>query len=114
VALTCCLRMQMETFMWYVKVKSCDSKSGDDIKKSKRPLPYLLFTLQDSVIRADAISLVEHHIRRQAGLQPEDKTRINHILSAVLPRLLNFQPPANVQDAVDSKDNIGKMRVDDN
>jgi hypothetical protein len=93
------------------KVKKYDSRSGDEEKKGKRPLPYLPLVLHNSSIIADAVSLVEHHMRRQAGLQSEDKTRIYHILSRVLPRLMNFPPPActGLDDAHERKDNTGKI-----
>jgi hypothetical protein len=95
------------------KVKKYDTRSGDDEKKGKRPLPYMPLVLHDPTIMADAVSLVEHHMRRQAGLQPEDKTRIYHIVSKVLPRLLNFQPPSNagLGDTYESRDGFGEAFV---
>jgi hypothetical protein len=96
-----------------MKVKKYDTRSGDDEKKGKRPLPYMPLVLHDPTIMADAVSLVEHHMRRQAGLQPEDKTRIYHIVSKVLPRLLNFQPPSNagLGDTYESRDANGKAFI---
>ena len=86
--------------------KKGDGKCNEGDKKT------LLLTLHDTKIRTDAASLVAHHIRRQAGLQPEDRTRMHHLLRAVFPRLLNFEPPTNVDftDTLDTKENIGRLK----
>ena len=85
-----------------LKVKRYDSME-DEEKKGRRPQSYLSLTLHNSTISSDALALIVHHIRRQAGLQTEEKTRLRHVVFAMLPKLLHFKPAAN-SDTLDPLD----------
>jgi len=44
-------------------------------------------------ILSDAASLMVHHVRRQSALQPEDKSRVRHVLFSLIPDLLRMSLP---------------------
>lgn len=92
------------------QTKKLDCKAADEAKdKQQQQQPHMSLALHNPLIMTDAASLIEHHIRRQAGLQADDKTRIQNVMRTVLPQLLHFQPPADAIDCSDVKDELGML-----
>ena len=48
---------------------------------------------RDTSILRDAASLIIHHVRRQSALQPDDKSRVRHVLFSLIPDLLRLSLP---------------------
>ena len=48
---------------------------------------------RDASILSDAGSLIVHHVRRQSALQPDDKSRVRHVLFSLIPDLLRLSLP---------------------
>jgi len=48
---------------------------------------------RDASILSDAASLIVHHVRRQSALQPDDKSRVRHVLFSLIPDLLRLSLP---------------------
>uniref|UniRef100_A0A6Q2WW69 Paired amphipathic helix protein Sin3a n=1 Tax=Esox lucius TaxID=8010 RepID=A0A6Q2WW69_ESOLU len=53
--------------------------------------PHLTLTYEDSQILEDAAALIIHHVKRQAGIQKEDKYKIKQIIHHLIPDLLFAQ-----------------------
>ncbi|KAK1891781.1 Paired amphipathic helix protein Sin3a [Dissostichus eleginoides] len=51
--------------------------------------PHLTQTYEDSQILEDAAALIIHHVKRQVGIQKEDKYKIKQIIHHFIPDLLN-------------------------
>jgi len=45
---------------------------------------------RDAAILGDAASLIIHHVRRQSTLQPDDKSRVRHVLYTLMPDLMRL------------------------
>ena len=67
----------------------------DEEKKGPRPSSYMTLSVPSQSISSDALSLVVHHIRRQASLSSDEKTRLKRILFSLLPKLMQFKAPAS-------------------
>ncbi|XP_004066908.1 paired amphipathic helix protein Sin3a [Oryzias latipes] len=50
--------------------------------------PHMTFTYDDSQILEDAAALIIHHVKRQVGIQKEDKFKIKQIINHFIPDLL--------------------------
>ncbi|KAL3993300.1 U3 small nucleolar RNA-associated protein 6 [Sarotherodon galilaeus] len=53
--------------------------------------PHMTLTYDDSQILEDAASLIIHHVKRQVGIQKEDKCKIKQIIHHFIPDLLFAQ-----------------------
>jgi len=63
--------------------------------------PHLSFTYQDKSMLDDAASLIIHHMKRQAGIHKDDKTKIKSLLLHFIQDLF-FAPRGDVSDDDDS------------
>uniref|UniRef100_A0A672JIP9 SIN3 transcription regulator family member Ab n=1 Tax=Salarias fasciatus TaxID=181472 RepID=A0A672JIP9_SALFA len=50
--------------------------------------PHMTLTYEDSQILEDAAALIIHHVKRQVGIQKEDKSKIKQIIHHFIPDLL--------------------------
>uniref|UniRef100_A0A4W5PA41 Paired amphipathic helix protein Sin3a n=1 Tax=Hucho hucho TaxID=62062 RepID=A0A4W5PA41_9TELE len=50
--------------------------------------PHMTLTYQDSQILEDAAALIIHHVKRQAGIQKEDKYKIKQVIHHFIPDML--------------------------
>jgi paired amphipathic helix protein Sin3a len=66
--------------------------------------PHMTLICHDSSVLADAASLIMHHLRRQSGLQAEDRSRARHVLYHIVPALLNRSQPLPAVADVDAED----------
>lgn len=53
--------------------------------------PHMTLTYEDSQILEDAAGLIIHHVKRQVGIQKEDKFKIKQIIHHFIPDLLFAQ-----------------------
>uniref|UniRef100_A0A674D5I8 Paired amphipathic helix protein Sin3a n=1 Tax=Salmo trutta TaxID=8032 RepID=A0A674D5I8_SALTR len=53
--------------------------------------PHLTLTYEDSQILEDAAALIIHHVKRQTGIQKEDKYKIKQIIHHLIPDMLFAQ-----------------------
>uniref|UniRef100_A0A3Q1HC09 Paired amphipathic helix protein Sin3a n=1 Tax=Acanthochromis polyacanthus TaxID=80966 RepID=A0A3Q1HC09_9TELE len=53
--------------------------------------PHMTLTYEDSQILEDAAALIIHHVKRQVGIQKEDKSKIKQIIHHFIPDLLFAQ-----------------------
>lgn len=51
--------------------------------------PHLTLSYRDRSVLDDACNLLLHHVRRQSGIQKEDKRKIKQILKRFVPDLFN-------------------------
>lgn len=51
--------------------------------------PHLSFAYRDRSVLDDACNLLLHHVRRQSGIQKDDKRKIKQILKHFIPDLFN-------------------------
>ena len=67
---------------------------------SSNPLtsgPHLVLPYKDKSILDDAANLLIHHVKRQTGIQKQEKARIKHILRQFVPDLF-FAPRQQLSD----------------
>lgn len=67
---------------------------------SSNPLtsgPHLILPYKDKTILDDAANLLIHHVKRQTGIQKQEKARIKHILRQFVPDLF-FAPRQQLSD----------------
>jgi paired amphipathic helix protein Sin3a len=69
-----------------------EGNNGDAI-----PGPHLVLTYKDKTILEDAANLLIHHVKRQTGIQKQEKARIKHILRQFIPELF-FAPRQPLSD----------------
>uniref|UniRef100_A0A6Q2YY32 Histone deacetylase interacting domain-containing protein n=1 Tax=Esox lucius TaxID=8010 RepID=A0A6Q2YY32_ESOLU len=50
--------------------------------------PHMTLTYEDSQIQEDAAALIIHHVKRQAGIQKEDKYKIKQVVHHFIPDML--------------------------
>lgn len=55
------------------------------------PGPHLVLYYKDKSILEDAANLLIHHVKRQTGIQKQEKARIKHILRQFVPEMF-FAP----------------------
>lgn len=53
--------------------------------------PHLVLYYKDKSILEDAANLLIHHVKRQTGIQKQEKARIKHILRQFIPEMF-FAP----------------------
>lgn len=70
--------------------------------------PHLVLSYKDKTILEDAANLLIHHVKRQTGIQKQEKTKIKHILRQFVPDLF-FSPRQQLSD--DERDD-GKWKRD--
>ena len=66
--------------------------------------PHLTFKYDDKSILEDAAALIIHHVKRQMGIQKEDKQKIKQIVYYFLPDLFFVPRGALSDDEVDDED----------
>lgn len=66
---------------------NCDIVSG----------PHIILPYKDKTILEDAANLLIHHVKRQTGIQKQEKARIKHILRQFVPDLF-FSPRQQLSD----------------
>lgn len=59
--------------------------------------PHLVLSYKDKTILEDAANLLIHHVKRQTGIQKQEKTKIKHILRQFIPDLF-FSPRQQLSD----------------
>lgn len=59
--------------------------------------PHLVLPYKDKTILDDAANLLIHHVKRQTGIQKQEKARIKHILRQFVPDLF-FAPRQQLSD----------------
>ncbi|CAO1419976.1 unnamed protein product [Diamesa tonsa] len=69
-----------------------EGNNGDSI-----PGPHLVLSYKDKSILDDAANLLIHHVKRQTGIQKQEKARIKHILRQFIPELF-FAPRQPLSD----------------
>ncbi|GAB0097896.1 Sin3A [Sergentomyia squamirostris] len=72
--------------------------------------PHLLLPYKDKTILDDAANLLIHHVKRQTGIQKQEKTKIKHILRQFVPDLF-FSPRQQLSDD-EREDDAKDMDVD--
>ncbi|XP_026540908.1 paired amphipathic helix protein Sin3a [Notechis scutatus] len=73
--------------------------------------PHLSLAYEDKQILEDAASLIIHHVKRQAGIQKEDKYKIKQIMYHFIPDLL-FAQRGELSDLEEEEEE--EMDVDEN
>uniref|UniRef100_UPI0035901EA7 paired amphipathic helix protein Sin3a isoform X2 n=1 Tax=Myxine glutinosa TaxID=7769 RepID=UPI0035901EA7 len=68
------------------------------------PGPHLSFEYEDKQVLEDAASLIIHHVKRQSGIQAEDKHKIKQIVHHLLPDLF-FGPRGELSDVEEGSGN---------
>lgn len=67
--------------------------------------PHITLPYRDKTILDDAANLLIHHVKRQTGIQKNEKQRIKHILRQFVPDLF-FHPRQELSD--DEREGDGK------
>ncbi|XP_036225718.2 paired amphipathic helix protein Sin3a isoform X3 [Bactrocera oleae] len=83
-----------------------DDENGEPITGPHLVLPY-----KDKTILDDAANLLIHHVKRQTGIQKQEKTKIKHILRQFVPDLF-FSSRQPLSDDEREDDDNEKMDVD--
>ncbi|KAM4619084.1 SIN3 transcription regulator family member Aa isoform 3-T5 [Polymixia lowei] len=65
--------------------------------------PHLTLTYEDSQILVDAAALIIHHVKRQTGIQKEDKHKIKQIIYHFIPDML-FAQRGELSDAEEEEE----------
>uniref|UniRef100_A0A674B6G1 Paired amphipathic helix protein Sin3a n=1 Tax=Salmo trutta TaxID=8032 RepID=A0A674B6G1_SALTR len=65
--------------------------------------PHMTLTYQDSQILEDAAALIIHHVKRQAGIQKEDKYKIKQVIHHFIPDML-FARRGELSDVEEEED----------
>uniref|UniRef100_A0A8C7L2W2 Paired amphipathic helix protein Sin3a n=1 Tax=Oncorhynchus kisutch TaxID=8019 RepID=A0A8C7L2W2_ONCKI len=65
--------------------------------------PHMTLTYQDSQILEDAASLIIHHVKRQVGIQKEDKYKIKQVIHHFIPDML-FARRGELSDVEEEED----------
>uniref|UniRef100_H3BA52 SIN3 transcription regulator family member A n=1 Tax=Latimeria chalumnae TaxID=7897 RepID=H3BA52_LATCH len=73
--------------------------------------PHMTLTYEDKQILEDAASLIIHHVKRQTGIQKEDKYKIKQIVYHFIPDLL-FTQRGELSDVEEEEEE--EMDVDEN
>ncbi|XP_069480652.1 paired amphipathic helix protein Sin3a isoform X1 [Ambystoma mexicanum] len=74
--------------------------------------PQLSLVYEDKHILEDAASLIIHHVKRQTGIQKEDKYKIKQIMYHFIPDLL-FAQRGELSDVEEEEDEEEEMDVDE-
>ncbi|XP_037949848.1 uncharacterized protein LOC119680899 isoform X2 [Teleopsis dalmanni] len=73
--------------------------------------PHLVLPYKDKTILEDAANLLIHHVKRQTGIQKQEKTKIKHILRQFVPDLF-FSTRQPLSD--DEREDVFPFLIDDN
>ncbi|XP_011295648.1 uncharacterized protein LOC101889781 isoform X2 [Musca domestica] len=73
--------------------------------------PHLILPYKDKTILDDAANLLIHHVKRQTGIQKQEKTKIKHILRQFVPDLF-FSTRQPLSD--DEREDVFPFLIDDN
>lgn len=65
--------------------------------------PHLTLTYEDSQILEDAAALIIHHVKRQTGIQKEDKYKIKQVIHHFIPDML-FARRGELSDVEEEED----------
>ncbi|XP_013119117.2 uncharacterized protein LOC106096081 isoform X2 [Stomoxys calcitrans] len=83
-----------------------EDENGEPISGPHLTLPY-----KDKTILDDAANLLIHHVKRQTGIQKQEKTKIKHILRQFVPDLF-FSTRQPLSD--DEREDVFPFLLDDN
>ncbi|KAG9331276.1 hypothetical protein JZ751_019543 [Albula glossodonta] len=88
-------------------------KQNDTKENGARPSgPHLILSYEDSQILEDAAALIIHHVKRQAGINKEDKHKIKQVVYHLLPDLLFAQRGA-LSDLEEEEEEDEEMKLDE-
>ncbi|CAN9506629.1 unnamed protein product [Ophioblennius macclurei] len=74
--------------------------------------PHMTLTYEDSQILEDAAALIIHHVKRQVGIQKEDKCKIKQIIHHFIPDLL-FSRRGELSDVEEEEDDEDEEEEED-
>lgn len=57
----------------------------------------------DKQVFADAADLIIHHVKRQTGMQPEEKAKIKRLLKKTIPDMFRLDSGLNLSDDEDEE-----------
>ncbi|KAJ0056818.1 hypothetical protein NL108_018215, partial [Boleophthalmus pectinirostris] len=78
-------------------------RSSDDTSTAPPSGSHMTLSYEDSQILEDAAALIIHHVKRQVGIQKEDKCKIKQIIQHFIPDLL-FSRRGELSDAEEDDD----------
>uniref|UniRef100_A0A1L8DXH5 Paired amphipathic helix protein Sin3a n=1 Tax=Nyssomyia neivai TaxID=330878 RepID=A0A1L8DXH5_9DIPT len=89
-----------------------DERHEQNEESTTEPLlgPHLVLPYKDKTILDDAANLLIHHVKRQTGIQKQEKTKIKHILRQFVPDLF-FSPRQQLSDD-EREDDVKDMDVE--
>lgn len=89
-----------------------DERHEQNEENTSEPIsgPHLILPYKDKTILDDAANLLIHHVKRQTGIQKQEKTKIKHILRQFVPDLF-FSPRQPLSDD-EREDDDKEMDVD--
>lgn len=85
---------------------SCFQRHEQNEENSGEPVtgPHLVLPYKDKTILDDAANLLIHHVKRQTGIQKQEKTKIKHILRQFIPDLFfSARQPLSDDEREDGK-----------
>lgn len=88
-------------------------EQNEEIAQELQPVlgPHLVLPFKDKTILEDAANLLIHHVKRQTGIQKQEKTKIKQILRHLVPDLF-FSPRQQLSDDEREDDKDMAMDVD--
>ncbi|XP_045068919.1 SIN3 transcription regulator family member Aa isoform X3 [Coregonus clupeaformis] len=75
--------------------------------------PHLTLTYEDSQILEDAAALIIHHVKRQTGIQKEDKYKIKQIIHHLIPDMLFTQRGELSDVEEEEEEEVEEMELDE-
>ncbi|CAD7078480.1 unnamed protein product [Hermetia illucens] len=89
-----------------------DERHEQNEENSGEPVtgPHLVLPYKDKTILDDAANLLIHHVKRQTGIQKQEKTKIKHILRQFIPDLF-FSARQPLSD--DEREDVFPFSIDD-
>ncbi|XP_055919847.1 paired amphipathic helix protein Sin3a isoform X2 [Eupeodes corollae] len=95
------------------EIETLYDERHDQDEESSEPMagPHLILPYKDKTILDDAANLLIHHVKRQTGIQKQEKAKIKHILRQFVPDLF-FSTRQPLSDDERDDDDIEKMDVD--
>lgn len=88
---------EIETLLDEVSYMKRHEQHEDGVTNPLISGPHLILPYKDKTILDDAANLLIHHVKRQTGIQKQEKARIKHILRQFVPDLF-FAPRQQLSD----------------
>uniref|UniRef100_A0A8D8FNN4 Paired amphipathic helix protein Sin3a n=1 Tax=Culex pipiens TaxID=7175 RepID=A0A8D8FNN4_CULPI len=88
---------EIETLLDEVSYMKRHEQHEDGVTNPLISGPHLVLPYKDKTILDDAANLLIHHVKRQTGIQKQEKARIKHILRQFVPDLF-FAPRQQLSD----------------